>query len=106
VGYDSGADTGLTGATGALRISALFLRAFYAHSGPSAFIPPKGIETALIDPESGFLATEACPQTFKESYLTGTAPREFCPNHPVNPVMDAVRDKVLDIGGFFRKLFD
>lgn len=106
VGYDSGADTGLTGASGALRISAMFLRAFYAHSRPSDFIPPEGIETALIDPESGFLATEACPQTFRESYLTGTAPRETCPNHPVNPVMDVVREKMLDIGGFFRKLFD
>ena len=106
VGYDSGADTGLTGATGALRISAMFLRTLYAHSGPPAFIPPKGIETALIDPESGFLTTEACPQTFRESYLTGTAPRETCPNHSVNPVMDAVREKVLDVGGFFRKLFD
>ncbi|PKN86276.1 MAG: penicillin-binding protein [Deltaproteobacteria bacterium HGW-Deltaproteobacteria-1] len=106
VGYDSGADTGLTGATGALRISAMFLRAIYAHSGPPAFITPEGIETALIDPESGFLATEACPQTFRESYLTGTAPRKTCPNHSVNPVMDAVREKVLDVGGFFRKLFN
>jgi penicillin-binding protein 1B len=106
VGYDSGADTGLTGATGALRISAMFLRAFYTHSGPSAFIPPEGIETALIDPESGFLATKACPQAFQESYLTGTAPRKTCPTHTVNPVMDAVREKMLDVGGFFRKLFD
>jgi penicillin-binding protein 1B len=106
VGYDSGADTGLTGATGALRISAMFLRALYAHSGPSAFTIPEGIETALIDPDSGFLATEACPQTFQESYLTGTAPRKTCPNHSVNPVMDAVREKMLDVGGFFRKLFD
>jgi len=106
VGHDSGADTGLTGATGALHISAMFLRMLYAHSGPPAFIPPEGIETALIDPESGFLATEACPQTFRESYLTGTAPREPCPNHQENPVMDVVREKVLDIGGFFRKLFD
>lgn len=106
VGYDSGADTGLTGATGALHISARFLRALYPQSGPPAFIPPEGIETALIDPGSGFLATVLCPKTFREAYLAGTAPRETCPDHPVNPVMDAVRKKVLDVGGFFRSLFE
>ena len=34
VGYDSGADTGLTGARGALQIWARFLRALYPNSGP------------------------------------------------------------------------
>lgn len=93
---DTGADTGCTGATGALPVRARFLRMLYAHSAPPAFIPP----------ESGFPATEACPQTFREACLTETAPREIRSNHPVNPVMDAVREKVIDTGGFFRKLFD
>lgn len=105
VGYDSGADTGLTGAKGALRIWARFLKTFYSHWTPSAVISPEGIETALIDPESGYLATTACPQTLREAYLTGTAPAETCPDHPANPVVDTIRKGVRGVGEFFRKLF-
>ncbi|PKN19694.1 MAG: hypothetical protein CVU71_04790 [Deltaproteobacteria bacterium HGW-Deltaproteobacteria-6] len=105
VGYDSGADTGLTGAAGALRINARFLRALYSQAGPSAVVVPEGIETAVIDPVSGYLVTASCPKTFKEAYLAGTEPKEICPDHPVNPVMDAVRNKMRDAGNFLRKLF-
>jgi penicillin-binding protein 1B len=105
VGYDSGADTGLTGAAGALRINARFLHALYSQSAPPAVAAPDGIETAVIDPDSGYLATTLCPQTFQEAYLTGTAPGETCPDHPVNPVMDVIRKKMRDAGGFLRDLF-
>ena len=105
VGYDSGADTGLTGASGALRIWARFMRALYPQSGPLAVTRPDGVETALIDPESGYLATDACPQTFREAYVAGTAPKEACPYHPANPVATALRKGVKGIGDFFRKLF-
>ena len=66
VGYDSGADTGLTGADGALHIWSRFMRALYSQSGPLAVIAPKGIETAVIDPKSGYLATASCPQTLRK----------------------------------------
>ena len=105
VGYDSGADTGLTGARGALHIWARFLRALYPQSGPPALSQPEGVETAMIDPESGYLATTLCPQTLREAYLTGTAPKETCPLHPVNPVMDTLRKGMRSIGDFFRNLF-
>ncbi|MRR15523.1 MAG: PBP1A family penicillin-binding protein [Deltaproteobacteria bacterium] len=105
VGYDSGADTGLTGAAGALRINARFLRAFYSQAGPRPLSAPPGIETALVDPESGYLATVLCPHTFREAYLAGTAPKETCPDHPVNPVMDAIRGKMHDVKEFLRGLF-
>ena len=105
VGYDSGADTGLTGARGALRIWARFLRALYSESGPPAMTRPEGLQNAVIDPESGYLATTACPQTLSEAYVTGTAPKETCPNHPVNPVVDGLRKGLRGIGNFFRNLF-
>ncbi len=105
VGYDSGADTGLTGAKGALRIWARFLRALYPASGPVTLRPPDGIEFAEIDPESGFLATTACPRTLREAYLSGTAPKESCPLHPVNPVVDTFRRGLRGVGDFFRNLF-
>ena len=105
VGYDSGADTGLTGARGALHIWTRFLRALYPQSGPPALTRPEGVETAVIDPESGYLATALCPQTLQEAYLTGTAPKETCPRHPVSPVVDALRKGMRSVGDFFRNLF-
>lgn len=86
VGYDSGADTGLTGAQGALRIWSRFMRSIYSPSPPPAVVPPKGIQMAVIDPQTGYLATSACPQKFKEAYLRGTAPAKTCPDHPVKQV--------------------
>ena len=104
VGYDSGADTGLTGAAGALRIHARFMRAFYSQSGPPAVAAPDGIETAVIDPESGYLATSLCPRTFQEAYLRGTAPGKTCPDHPVHPVMDKLRSHARRVEAFLRSL--
>ncbi len=105
VGYDSGADTGLTGASGALLIWTRFMRSLYSQSEPAAVIAPEGIQTAVIDPESGYLATDLCPQTFREAYLTGTAPKENCPLHPGNAVTDTLRKGMRGVGDFFRNLF-
>jgi penicillin-binding protein 1B len=104
VGYDSGADTGLTGADGALHIWTRFMRARYSRSGPLAVIPPKGIETAVIDPKSGYLATKLCPQTLTEAYLKGTTPKKTCPDHPV-PVEDKIHKKMREAGKALNKLF-
>ncbi len=105
VGYDSGADTGLTGADGALHIWTRFMRAVYSQSGPPAVVPPRGIETAVIDPQSGYLVTKLCPQTLTEAFLAGTAPNKTCPDHPVNPVADKIRKKMQDAGKALHKLF-
>lgn len=106
VGYDSGADTGLTGAEGALPIWTRFMRSLYPQSGPTPITRPEGVETAIIDPESGYLATTICPQTLQEAYLTGTAPKETCPDHPVNAVIDTFRKGIRGVKNFFRNLFD
>jgi len=105
VGYDSGADTGLTGAKGALRIWTRFMRTLYARSAPPAAVAPPGIETALIDPESGLLATNECPQKLREAYLSGTTPKETCPLHPENAVVKTIRNGMQGVREFFRSLF-
>lgn len=105
VGYDSGANTGLTGAKGALRIWTRFMRALYPQSAPPAATAPEGIENAVIDPDSGFLATNECPQKLREAYLLGTAPKETCPLHPENPVVQTIRRGMRGVGEFFRNLF-
>lgn len=93
VGYDTAADTGLTGAQGALHIWMRFMQSVYARSKPSTFIPPKGIQMAVIDPKTGYLATPECPKTFNEAYLEGTAPKKTCPEHPVKSSQKNARHK-------------
>lgn len=105
VGYDSGTDTGLSGAGGALHIWVRFMRSLYPHSGPPSIIPPEGVETALIDPETGYLATASCSQILPEAYLSGTAPKEACLLHSGNPVADTIRNKIRSVGEFLRSLF-
>ena len=105
VGYDFGADTGLTGADGAFHIWARFMRALYPQSGPQALSPPEGIETAIIDPVSGYLATSSCPQKFREAYLAGTSPKETCPRHRAIPGVDILRKGAQSVWDFFRNLF-
>lgn len=105
VGYDSGGDTGLTGAKGALHIWARFMRALYPQSVPQIAVAPEGMENAVIDQESGYLATASCPQTLREAYLKGTAPTGTCPLHPVNAVADTLRKGMRSVGKFFGNLF-
>jgi penicillin-binding protein 1B len=47
----------------------------------SDFEVPEGVVTAQIDPESGDLATSACPTVVTDYYLVGTQPVQFCPLH-------------------------
>ncbi len=105
VGTDSGKNTGLSGAAGALRIWTRFMRAAYPAAGPRAPAPPQGIVTAVIDPVSGYLATSACPEEFTEAFLYGTDPKESCPLHPARPLVDTFRKGLRGIGELFRNLF-
>ncbi len=105
VGNDSGKSTGLTGARGALRIWARFMKSLYPAAGPAAPPVPQGIVTAEIDPATGYLATSACPERFTETFLEGTVPTETCTLHPVHPLVDTVQKGLRGIGDFFRGLF-
>ncbi len=81
------------------------MRSVYRSSGPRAFAVPTGISTAVIDPESGYLATSACPETFQEAFLTELVPTETCPLHPARPLVDTIRKGIRGLGDFFRGLF-
>jgi penicillin-binding protein 1B len=105
VGADSGRDTGLSGASGALRIWTRFMKALYPASGPRALAVPQGVVTAVIDPASGYLATSDCPEQFTEAFIEGTAPKETCPLHPVHPLVDTFQKGMRGIGEFFRNFF-
>ncbi|HEY6321159.1 MAG TPA: PBP1A family penicillin-binding protein [Thermoanaerobaculia bacterium] len=81
VGYDDNAVTRLSGARAALPIWSRFTVAVAPPGGYSTFPQPPGIRSALIDPETGLLATEYCPQVFTEVFAEGGVPTEVCNLH-------------------------
>ncbi len=105
VGRDSGRTTGLTGASGALRIWTKFMKSIYPAGGRYSFAVPQGITIADIDPESGYLATSACPEAFPEAFPDDLVPSETCPIHPSHPIVDTIRKGWHGIRDFLDSLF-
>ena len=105
VGRDGGGSTGLTGSSGALRIWTKFMKSVYPAGGRYTFRAPPGVTIAEIDPESGFLTTSACPESFPEAFLEDLVPTETCPLHPSHPIVDTVRKGWRGLRDFFESLF-
>lgn len=81
VGYDDNSPTPLSGARGAVPIWGRFMAAVHPPGGYSTFPQPAGVQTAVIDPTTGLLATEYCPTVLTEVYLEGQVPTELCNRH-------------------------
>jgi penicillin-binding protein 1B len=84
VGLDDYQDIKMQGAQAALPIWAEFMKLAHQHRpyrSVSDFAVPDGVVSEQIDPESGELATSACPNAQTEYYLLGTQPTQFCPLH-------------------------
>lgn len=66
--------------------------AYTSRPAPADWSPPEGIVQVRIDAESGYPATDNCPQeSIREEYfIAGTEPHDHCPLHPES--------------GFFKKL--
>ncbi|HUO03761.1 MAG TPA: PBP1A family penicillin-binding protein [Candidatus Binataceae bacterium] len=80
VGFDTPESIGLTGAQAALPAWVEFMRAA-AQADPEDFDQPPGVTIEAIDPESGGIATSACPKAVQLPFLSGTEPRHLCPLH-------------------------
>ena len=80
VGYDDNAKTGLTGATGALPIWVDVMMHMQHRWAGSSFAEPPGIVRVDVDPESGGMATDGCPERQPEVFAAGTEPAP-CPLH-------------------------
>ncbi len=104
VGRDSGRSTGLTGASGALRIWTDFMRSVHPAGANHAFRVPAGVTIAMIDPESGYLATSACPERIPEAFPDDLVPKETCPLHPSHPLVETVRKGWRSVLDFFGNL--
>ncbi len=80
IGFDQPHSIGLSAAQSALPQWASFMAEAWPASH-SAFRVPPGITFAAIDPQSGDLATPACPRTLTLPFIAGTAPTTLCPLH-------------------------
>ncbi len=96
VGFDQPESLGLTGAQAALPAWVQFMQDA-APADPEDFPEPSGVTMATIDPESGGLATSACPKQVELPFLIGTAPTQMCTLHggifassPAPPPMPAI----------------
>jgi penicillin-binding protein 1A len=85
-------------------------------SSADGWAPPPGMTMRVIDPETGMLAGEWCPERKREFFKPGTEPTEVCnvhteQNEPVFdeprslPIPDPVRKGVNGIGNLLKKIF-
>lgn len=58
-----------------------FYKAGWVERPGARWDPPDGMVSAIIDPESGELATEYCPRRVREWFKPGTEPRTQCELH-------------------------
>ena len=93
VGFDDNRETGLAGATGALPIWIDFMAATGNGSTRGVFSEPSEVVRRTVDPATGGLAVDDCPQVIEEVFIAGTEPREECPEHSSG------------LGHWLRKLF-
>ncbi|MDQ2841530.1 MAG: PBP1A family penicillin-binding protein [Acidobacteriota bacterium] len=85
VGLDDYQDIKMKGDQAALPIWTDFMKRAHKHRAyrdVSQFDVPDGVVSALIDGDTGQLATSACPRVITEYYLLGTQPVQFCTLHP------------------------
>lgn len=73
----------VTGGSFPAEIWAAFMAAAHDGMEPHDFLEPPGTEwvTVSIDPETGLLATEWCPEAVTTRFLKGMEPTEECPLH-------------------------
>ncbi len=75
---------GEAGSKAALPIWIEFMGNVLKGSEPEPFPVPEGVVKALIDPESGYLATPDCQKIIRETFVAGTVPTRHCDRHRVS----------------------
>ncbi len=81
VGIDDNSETRLSGSRAAAPIWGRFMAAVRPPGGYPLFPTPRGVLTAVVDPQSGELATEACPRVITEVFRDGQVPSTVCHLH-------------------------
>jgi 1A family penicillin-binding protein len=68
-------------ATYSKKIWANFMEEALAGKPKNSFKAPDGVVKVWVDPDTGKLATDACPNARLTYYLEGTEPTEYCDKH-------------------------
>ncbi|MCM2269174.1 MAG: PBP1A family penicillin-binding protein [Thermoanaerobaculia bacterium] len=99
VGFDDDSPTPFSGSQAALPIWAKFMLATRPPGGYSRYQPPAGVRVVLIDPQTGELATDRCPEVLAEAFRDDRVPSGVCHLHggwraePIDPGVRAERDE-------------
>jgi penicillin-binding protein 2D len=81
VGYDKNRSISQVEAHRAAPIFAAYTEKALESVPPKLFTVPEGVVTVYVDPTSGKLASESCPDRRLESFVAGTEPTEICGDH-------------------------
>ncbi len=100
VGFDDNQILGQSGSQAALPIWTSFTRRALAARPNVPFDVPSGITFAEIDKDTGELATDFCPRTMNEAFLSGTEPTESCREHGGSAVSRGLRG----LGNWFKRI--
>ncbi len=114
VGYDDDSPTPFSGSKAALPVWTKFMLAVRPAEGYGRFSPPEGIRVVLIDPVSGELATDRCPEVLSEAFPAGRVPQIVCHLHgssrsvPIDPQMRSELEeqrKASGVSGWLKRVF-
>jgi penicillin-binding protein 1B len=83
IGFDEPRSLGIPSSVGALPIWRRFVRQATGGNVRGRFLPPPGVERVEIEPATGALALDGCPERRAEYFLVGTIPRSACPPESV-----------------------
>ncbi|OUM99284.1 MAG: hypothetical protein BAA02_09135 [Paenibacillaceae bacterium ZCTH02-B3] len=81
VGYDQPRKLSTAESRIAAVIWADFMERAHADRPVEPFVPPEGIISAYVDPQTGQLAGPNCPTVSLEVFATGTEPKQICQVH-------------------------
>jgi membrane carboxypeptidase/penicillin-binding protein len=101
IGFDDNRTTRLSGANGALPIWIEYMKRVSPMIPDAQFKRPHDVVNAEIDPETGLLATPACPAIRSEMFIAGTEPAETCYLH--TSYRDRYFPSLSDFPGFPRE---
>jgi penicillin-binding protein 1B len=99
VGFDDDSPTPFSGSKAALPIWTRFTLAVRPTGGYTRPEPPAGVRVVLIDPRTGELATDRCPEVLAEAFRADRIPGNVCHLHggwlaqPIDPGLRAERDE-------------
>lgn len=98
VGYDQGRRISPVDAHKAAPIFADFIEKTLEPVPPKIFPIPEGVVSVYIDPATGKIAGEDCPEVRLEVFVRGTEPLEFCTAHgpPSPPPGEGAEERELE----------